>query len=129
MKSSLDRYIYAIRTLKERYHCVRAVDAAHFLGFSKASVSIALRQMREQGLVEVEPDGNLQFTEKGKKRADLLTGRVAFFRQMLTDAGVEPSLALKDAVSFSWEMSEASYEAFRRIAAGQKETAPAPYRG
>ena len=121
MKSSLDRYLYAIRTLKEQYHCVRAVDAAHFLGFSKASVSIALRQMREQGLVEVEPDGNLLFTEKGKKRADHLTGRVAFFRQVLIDAGVEPSLALQDAISFSWEMSEASYEAFRRLAAASAE--------
>ena len=121
MKSSLDRYLYAIRTLKEQYHCVRAVDAAHFLGFSKASVSIALRQMREQGLVEVEPDGNLLFTEKDKKRADHLTGRVAFFRQVLIDAGVEPSLALQDAISFSWEMSEASYEAFRRLAAASAE--------
>ena len=123
MKSSLDRYLYAIRTLKEQYHCVRAVDAAHFLGFSKASVSIALRQMREQGLVEVEPDGNLLFTEKGKKRADHLTGRVAFFRQVLIDAGVEPSLALQDAISFSWEMSEASYEAFRRLAADSADSA------
>ncbi|MBR4457458.1 MAG: MarR family transcriptional regulator [Clostridia bacterium] len=122
MKSSLDRYLYAIRMLKERYHCVRAVDAAHFLGFSKASVSIALRQMREQGLIEVEPDGNICFTAEGKKRADHLTARVVFFHQILTGAGVEPSLALKDAVSFSWEMSETSYEAFRKLAAASAET-------
>lgn len=121
MKNALDRYIYAIRTLKERYHCVRAVDAAHFLGVSKASVSVALRQMREQGLIAVEPDGNILFTAEGKKRADLLTRRVMFFHRMLTDAGVDPSLALQDAVSFSWEMSEASYEAFRKLAAASAE--------
>lgn len=129
MKNSLDRYIYAIRTLKEQYHCVRAVDAAHFLGFSKASVSIALRQMREQDLIEVEPDGNIRFTAEGKKRADHLTGRIAFFCRMLTDAGVEPSLALRDAISFSWEMSEASYEAFRRLAAASVEAQGMPLCG
>lgn len=117
MKNALDRYIYSIQALKEQYHCVRAVDVAHFLQISKASVSTALRQMREQGLIELEQDGNLQFTAEGKRRAEFLSGRVVFFCRMLTSAGVEPAQALKDAVSFSWEMSDTSYEAFRRIAA------------
>ena len=47
MSRSLDRYLYAIRTLKEKYLCVRTVDVSHYLGLSKASVSIALRQLRE----------------------------------------------------------------------------------
>ena len=115
MSRSLDRYLYAIRTLKEKYLCVRAVDVAHYLGLSKASVSIALRQLREQGLIEAEPDGNLLFTPLGRERVDLLTGRVAFFQQILTGAGVDPSQALRDAVSFSWEMSEASYKAFHNM--------------
>ncbi len=114
----LDRYLYAIRTLKEKYLCVRAVDVAHYLGFSKASVSIAIRQMRDQGLIEVEPDGNLLFTALGKNRSDLLGSRVCFFQQLLADAGVEPSQALQDAISFSWEMSEASFEAFRAMRTG-----------
>ncbi len=115
MKNSLDRYLYAIRALKERYLCVRSVDVAHYLGLSKASVSMAFRQIREQGLIEVEPDGNLRFTEAGRKRAEILTDRVSFFHRLLTGAGVEPSLALQDAISFGWEMSETSYEAFRKM--------------
>ena len=115
MSSTLDRYLFAIRILKDQYVCVRAVDVAHYLGLSKASVSIALRQLREQGLIEAEPDGNLLFTPLGRERVDLLTGRVAFFQQILTGAGVEPSLALRDAVSFSWEMSEVSYKAFQNM--------------
>ncbi|MBR4359676.1 MAG: metal-dependent transcriptional regulator [Clostridia bacterium] len=118
MSKSLDRYLYAVRTLKEKYLCVRAIDVAHYLGFSKASVSIAIRQMKERGLIEAEPDGNLQFTELGKNRSDLLGSRVCFFQQLLTDAGVDPSQALQDAISFSWEMSEASFEAFRAMRTG-----------
>ena len=79
MSKSLDRYLYAVRSLQEKYLCVRAVDIAHFLQVSKASVSVAIRQMRDQGLIKVESDGNLQFTALGKNRSDLLGSRVCFF--------------------------------------------------
>lgn len=118
MSKTFDRYLYAIGMLKEKYLCVRAVDVAHCLGVSKASVSIAVRQLRDHGLIDVEPDGNLLFTATGKNRSDWLGERVSFFRQLLSDAGVEPSQALRDAISFSWEMSEAAFEAFRRLYAG-----------
>ena len=118
MNKTFNRYLYAIYTLKEKYLCVRAVDVAHYLRFSKASVSIALRQMREQGLAEIEPDGNILLTEPGRVRSGHLDTRVRFFQQLLTDAGVEPSQAAQDAISFSWEMSEAAFEAFRRLYTG-----------
>ncbi len=116
MTRTLDRYLYAIHTLREKYLCVRAVDVAHYLGLSKASVSIAIRQMKDQGLIRVEPDGNLLFTAPGQARCDVLGTRVRFFQRLLTDAGVEPAQALQDAISFSWEMSEASFKAFRYAA-------------
>ena len=115
MSRAFDRYLYAIRRLKEKYLCVRAVDVAHFLDVSKASVSTAVRQMRDQGLIDAEPDGNLLFTALGQERSDWLEDRISFFHRLLTDAGVEPSQALQDALSFSWEMSNASFEAFRSI--------------
>ncbi len=71
--------------------------------------------MRDQGLIDVETDGNLLFTAKGEKCSDQLGNQVCFFQQLLTDAGVEPAQALRDAVSFSWEMSEASFQAFQSM--------------
>ncbi len=115
MSRAFNKYLYAIRTLKEKYLCVRAVDVAHYLGLSKASVSTALRQMREQCLIEVESDGNLLLTEAGKIRSCHLDIRVQFFQQLLADAGVEPSQALQDATSFGWDMSEAAFEAFQHL--------------
>ena len=81
MNKTFNRYLYAIHTLKQQYLCVRAVDVAHYLRFSKASVSIALRQMREQGLIETEPDGNILLTEPGKACSVHLDTRVRFFRR------------------------------------------------
>ncbi len=114
-KSASDRYLLAIQTLKKQYLCVRSVDVARFLSVSKASVSAAMRQMKGQGLVTVAPDGNLQFSAQGKRRINLLNRRVCFFQQKLIDAGVASALALQDALSFSWEMSEKSYNALRTL--------------
>lgn len=74
--------------------------------------------MRDQGLIETEPDGNLLLTAAGQQRANLLGIRIEFFRRLLTDAGVHPDLDLQDAISFSWKMSEDSFEAFRSMETG-----------
>ena len=115
MNGAADRYLYAVQILKERYLCVRSVDLAHYLGITKASVSSLIRQMRQQGLIETEPDGNLLLTAAGQQRAKLLGVRIEFFRHLLMDAGVHPDVALRDAISFSWRMSEDSFEAFRAM--------------
>ena len=119
MSGAADRYLYAVQILKDRYLCVRSVDLAHYLGITKASVSAFIRQMRDQGLIEAEPDGNLLLTDAGQQRAQLLGVRIEFVRRLLTDAGVQTDLALRDAISFSWKMSEASFEAFRAMKTGQ----------
>ena len=121
MRGAANRYLYAVHILKDRYLCVRSVDLAHYLGISKASVSAFIRQMRQQGLIEVEPDGNLLLTEKGQQQIHALGVRIEFFRQLLMDAGVCPDVALRDAVSFSWIMSEDSFEAFRAMKAHQAD--------
>ena len=119
MGGAADRYLYAVQALKDRYLCVRSVGLAHYLGITKASVSTFIRQMRSQGLIESEPDGNLVLTAAGQQRAQLLGVRIEFFRRLLADAGVQPDLALRDAISFSWKMSEASFEAFRAMETGR----------
>ena len=70
MSSTLDRYLFAIRILKDQYVCVRAVDVAHYLRISKPSVSTSIRQMREQGLIEVEQDGNLLLLDARRKSSE-----------------------------------------------------------
>jgi len=116
--TALDRYLFAVQTLKTKYLCVRSVDVAHYLAVSKAAVSTAVRRLREQGLIEVGTDGDLVFTEQGRRQIEPLNDRVSFFRQKLIDAGIEPALALRDAVSLSVEMSEESCTALRTMLRG-----------
>ena len=117
MSKTQDRYLFAIAALKEKYLCVRAVDVAHYLQVSKAAVSISVRQLRQMGLIQTESDGNLALTALGKERGDFLSRRVAFFQKVLADAGMDQGQALQDAVSFSWEMSDAAFATFQKIMA------------
>ena len=61
-KESVEDYLEHILMLKERQEIVRAIDVARLMNFSKASVSIALKKMKTDGLVIVEANGNLLLT-------------------------------------------------------------------
>ena len=119
MSKATDRYLYTIRTLNAKHPRVRSIDVAKCLGLSKATVCITVRKLCGDGLVTVEEDGHLQLSGDAMQRADKLCERAVFFQKALADAGVEPSLAWKDAVAFGWEMSETSFEAFRSMLAAR----------
>ena len=62
---SSEDYLEAILMLKERKGYVRSVDVANELAFTKASVSVAMKKLRENGYVQVDADGGLVLTEAG----------------------------------------------------------------
>ena len=62
---SEENYLEAILMLSMDHRNVRAIDIANMLGFSKPSVSIALKRLREEGKVEVDEKGALSLTEHG----------------------------------------------------------------
>ena len=107
---TLDRYLAAILTLKEKYLCVRAVDVAHYLGYSKTSVSVMLRSLREKELITVESDGNLCLLPAGQKRTEAYMDRFTFFHRLLLSSGVEPGIAFQDAILLSTELSAVSFD-------------------
>ena len=63
---SAEDYLEAILMLRERLGAVRSVDVAGELGFSKASVSIAMKKLRESGYITMAGDGNITLTSSGK---------------------------------------------------------------
>ena len=62
---SEENYLEAILMLSLDHRKVRAIDIANMLGFSKPSVSIALKRLKEEGKVEVDEKGALTLTEHG----------------------------------------------------------------
>ena len=105
---SLDRYLCAILMLKKRYFCVRSVDVSHYMNCSKPAVSTSVRKLEEAGLVVMEPDGNLLLTPAGENRAQELLERFAFFRNYLTEIGVDALTAEQEALAVSHVISDAT---------------------
>lgn len=54
LSDSMKSYVATIIKLAEQNKVVRAVDIANELGKSKASVSVALKQLKEKGVVTVD---------------------------------------------------------------------------
>ncbi|MBR6219269.1 MAG: metal-dependent transcriptional regulator, partial [Clostridia bacterium] len=94
---TMDRYLHAILLLGTRFLIVRAVDVAAWLEYSKASVSVAVKQMLDEKLISVGSHGALLLTADGQRRASAFHERYDFFYRLLTEAGIDEAVARKEA--------------------------------
>ncbi len=103
-------YLETIYLLSKHNPFVRSVDIANELGYSKASISRAMRILREEGLVTIAEDGQVKLTKTGLKKAmevyDRHTLITDFFMQVL---GVNEVTAEKDACKIEHVISEETY--------------------
>ena len=117
---TMDRYLHAIQLLGTRFLVVRAVDVAAWLEYSKASVSVAVRQMLDEKLVHVGSHGALLLTPDGERRASAFHERYEFFNRMLTEAGVDEDTARKEAGALAGSLSTASMDAVKKRLSAQR---------
>ena len=110
LHESGEDYLETIYLLSEKSPVVRSVDVANELGYTKASVSRAMRILREEGLVTMAADGQIKLTKAGRARAVSVYERhtliTDFFAQQL---GVNPVTAEKDACKIEHVISEETY--------------------
>lgn len=110
LHESGEDYLETIYLLTRQNAFVRSVDIANELGFSKPSISRAMRILREEGLVTVAEDGGIKLTKAGTRRAIAVYERhtliTDFFAQYL---GVNPVTAEKDACKIEHVISEETY--------------------
>lgn len=114
IQKSAEDYLEMILMLQEQRGAVRAVDVAGELGFSKASVSIAMKKLRENGYVRVDEDGLLQLTGPGRAIAQSVYARHKLLTAFLVRLGVSEATAAADACKMEHDLSEESYQALLR---------------
>ncbi len=110
LHESGEDYLETIYLLHRKHACVRSVDIANELGYTKASISRAMRILREEGLITVAEDGDVRLTKAGQKKAVEVYERhtliTDFFEQFL---GVNEITAEKDACKIEHVISEETY--------------------
>ncbi|MBR5344696.1 MAG: metal-dependent transcriptional regulator [Clostridia bacterium] len=110
---SVEDYLEAILMVQEEKGTCRAIDIAQHLGFSKPSVSVALRNLEKDGSVLRGNDGSVQLTEKGRAIAESVLDRHRFLTNFLIMVGVDPATAEEDACGMEHTLSAESFERFR----------------
>ena len=111
---SSENYLETILVLTQRNGSVRSVDIAAELEFSKPSVSVAMKQLRENGCITVNGDGLISLTDKGREIAEVVYERHTLFTNWLVSLGVDKQTAAQDACRIEHDLSDETYEAIRR---------------
>lgn len=110
-KESSEDYLEAILILSKERKAVRNIDIARQLDFSKPSVSIALKKLKDKGLVDIGADNFITLTEEGKKIAERTYERHLGITKVLVSLGVERKTAEKDACRMEHVISEETFKA------------------
>ena len=109
---SAENYLEAILSLHERHGLVRSIDIANELHFSKPSVSVAMKKLRESGYIEMDKDGFISLLPSGEEIARRIYERHKLLTQFFIRLGVDPEVAAADACKVEHDLSE---ETFRCI--------------
>ena len=114
IQESAENYLETILVLKERNGTVRSVDIAAEMGFSKPSVSVAMRNLREQECITMGDDGLISLTDKGRSIAESVYERHTLFTQWLVSLGVDQTIAAQDACRIEHVWSKETFVAIKR---------------
>ncbi len=114
IQQSAENYLETIFMLQKNKGTCRSVDIANELGFSKPSVSIAMKNLRENGFIEVMGDGNIRLLEPGRKIAEELFERHTMLTKCLVSIGVPEEIAVEDACRIEHVISQESFDAIKQ---------------
>ena len=111
---SAEDYLEQILMLREKKGVVRSIDIANSMGYSKPSISIAMKHLRENGYVVMNEDNYISLTEKGSEIANRIYNRHRTLTRLLVKLGVPEDLAEKDACKVEHDLSPESYDALKQ---------------
>ena len=113
IQQSAENYLETIYMLTKKHGSVRSIDIANELGFSKPSVSIAMKNLRENGYIDVSGDGRIILLPPGEEIALNLYARHTILTRALMHLGVSEDTATEDACKIEHILSEESFNAIK----------------
>ena len=115
MQESPEDYLETIYMLSLHSSEVRSIDVARHLGYSKPSVSVAMKRLRENGYVNMDDNNLLTLTESGLAIARSIYERHQVISGYLMSIGVSEETALKDACRIEHVLSEETFHKIKEI--------------
>ena len=114
MHESAENYLETILMLSLKGSRVRSIDIVNELGYSKPSVSVAMKNLRAKNYIVTDDEGYISLTAKGRKIADAMYERHVAISDWLVSLGVDKKTAVQDACKMEHAMSEKTFMAIKR---------------
>ena len=111
---SAEDYLERILMLQKKLGKVRSIDIAHDMGYSKPSISRAIKLLKEASYITVDSNGIIDFTQEGKELANSIYERHLLLTTFLTKIGVAEETAKKDACGIEHHLSEETFNALKK---------------
>ena len=118
--ASGEDYLEAILVLKKKKGMVRSADVARHLKVSKPSVCHAVATLKKGGFLLMDGDHFLHLTDLGREVAEDTYEKHRFFTEMLTNVGVDPITAERDACRIEHVISESSFQHLKKTSSEKK---------
>lgn len=118
---SAENYLETILILSQKKPQVRSIDIVNELAFSKPSVSVAMKNLRQNGYVLMDKDGYLTLTDAGKTIAETIYERHLLLSKWLIRLGVNEETAVEDACRIEHVISAESFEAIKKHAEAPRQ--------
>ena len=107
---SAEDYLEKILILRERNGNVRSIDIVNEMNFSKPSISIAMKKLRAEGLVEMDLNGYITLTSQGEEIAQRIYKRHRLLKKVLMAIGVEEETAAEEACRIEHDINDDTYD-------------------
>jgi Mn-dependent DtxR family transcriptional regulator len=85
------------------------------MNFTKASVSIAMKRLREDGYINMDDDRMITLTQKGKDIASMVYERHQIIAKILIALGVDEATAYEDSCKIEHDLSQKSFEKIKEF--------------
>ena len=114
-EESMEDYLETILILQKRNGHVRSIDIANELEFTKASVSVAMKSLREKNFITTTDTGYIALTSSGLKKAENVLERHTLLSDCLIKLGVSEKVAMEDACRMEHVISDETFEILKNL--------------
>ena len=114
IQESAENYLETILILSHSKSFVRSIDIVNELDFTKPSVSVAMKHLREDDYITVTKPGFIYLTDKGREVAEMIYERHELLTSWLIQLGVDENVAAEDACRMEHDISKESFQAIKK---------------
>jgi Mn-dependent DtxR family transcriptional regulator len=111
---AVENYLETIYILSLKKSEIHAIDICNHLGYSRPTVSIVLRQLKEKNYVTVNGDNHIFLTKRGLEIAERIYERHVILTKLLSSLGVPEPLAQEDACKIEHDLSDETFAAIKQ---------------